>query len=69
MTKKLLLVLPDDVHSSLKEYQIDRSSQDRTRTNLNALLIEIIAAGTNRVNDTANGILTRAAQPALPLPP
>jgi hypothetical protein len=61
MTKNLMLKLPDDVHASLKEYQIDRNFEDRTRTNLNNLLIEIIQAGTNRVNATADGILKRAA--------
>jgi hypothetical protein len=60
--KSLMLKLPDDVHDSLKQYQIDRSSKDRTRTPLNALLVELIESGTKMsVNPTANGILKRAA--------
>jgi hypothetical protein len=62
MSKKLLLVLDDDVHTSLKQYQIDRSSKDRTTTNLNKLLNEIVRAGTNvTINAPATGILKRAA--------
>jgi hypothetical protein len=62
MTKKLLLVLDDDVHSSLKQYQIDRSSQDRTTRSLNKLLNELIKSGTSvSVNETAIGILKCAA--------
>jgi hypothetical protein len=62
MTKKLLLKLPEDVHTSLKQYQIDRSSHDRKTTNLNTLLVELVKSGTARVplNETATGILKRA---------
>lgn len=62
ITKQLRLILPEDAHSALKQYQIDRSSQDRVRKTLNDLLIELIKSGTNvSLNETATGILERAA--------
>ena len=42
MTKKLLLVLPDDVHVVLKEYQIDCTGERRVMTSLNDVLVELI---------------------------
>jgi hypothetical protein len=63
MTKKVLLTLPDDVHDSLKEYQIDCNHVTRTRSNLNAVLVELVRSGMARVplSDTATAILKRAA--------
>jgi hypothetical protein len=61
MTKKLMLELPEDVHATLKEYQIDRQTADRRKTFLNDLLVEIIQTS-KPINDTARGILERAAR-------
>jgi hypothetical protein len=62
MSKKLLLELPEDVHIALKQYQINRRTQDHVSTTLNELLIELVKAGTTSVNATATGILERAAR-------
>jgi hypothetical protein len=43
--KKLLLILPIEVHQALREYQIDRAAVDRTTTILNTLIVELIAKG------------------------
>jgi hypothetical protein len=63
MTKKLLLKLPDEVHDSLKEFQIDCNHVTRTRSNLNTVLVELVRSGIARVplSDTATAILKRAA--------
>jgi hypothetical protein len=61
MSKTLLLKLPDEVHETLKEYQIDRQTADRRKTFLNDLLVEIIQTS-KPINDTARGILERAAR-------
>jgi hypothetical protein len=63
MTKKLLLVLPDDVHSTLTELQIDCNHVTRTRSSLNQVLVELVQAGKSHVpvNEIATGILKRAA--------
>jgi hypothetical protein len=61
MTKTLLLKLPDDVHEALKEHQMDRITEKRKHVTLNELLIELVKSGTTSVNETAAGILRRAA--------
>jgi hypothetical protein len=63
MTKKLLLRLPDDVHSTLKGLQIDCNHVNRTTSSLNDVLVELVKSGTTRVplNEIATGILKRAA--------
>jgi hypothetical protein len=61
MSKKLLLVLDDDVHSALKEHQMDRITETRKQVSLNKLLNEIVRAGTHRLSDNATDILERAA--------
>jgi hypothetical protein len=61
MTKKLLLKLDDDIHTSLKEYQIKRVTQDSKITNLNKLLNELIKKGTSfELGDKVTDILERA---------
>jgi hypothetical protein len=63
MTKKLLLVLPDDVHDTLKGCQIDCNQVTRTRSSLNDVLVELVKSGALRVpvSEIATGILKRAA--------
>lgn len=62
MTKTLLLKFDDDIHTSLKEYQIKRVTQDSKITNLNKLLNELIKKGTSfELGDKVTDILERAA--------
>ena len=48
MSKKLLLILPDEVHTALKEYQIDYTAQKRVMSNLNEVLVDIIKKAVKR---------------------
>jgi hypothetical protein len=59
--KSFLLKLPEEVHQSLKEYQIDRAAVDRTKTKLNDLLIEMILSST-KPNTAAIKIMQDAAK-------
>jgi hypothetical protein len=42
MTKKVLVILPDAVHATLREYQIDRTTKDRAHTSLSTLIAELV---------------------------
>lgn len=42
MSKKFLLILSEDEHNALREYQIDRAAKDRSKTILNKLIVELI---------------------------
>jgi hypothetical protein len=61
MSKKLLLVLDDDVHGALKDHQMDRIIETRKQISLNKLLNEMVRAGTYRLSDRATDILKNVA--------
>jgi hypothetical protein len=46
--KTLLLRLPDDIHSQLKDFQIDKVTRRRDTISLNSIIVEIISKVTEK---------------------
>jgi hypothetical protein len=42
MSKNILLVLPDELHEGLKQFQIDQAAADRVVPTLNEILVNMV---------------------------
>lgn len=59
MTKKVLLMLTEDQHATLKERQIDYIAEHRVKATLNDVLVELIR-NSKPVSKATEAILKRA---------